>query len=367
MTVARQLIVDAGTEGVYHCMARCVRRAFLCGADPYTGQDFEHRKSWVRERLETLAEAFAIEIFTYSVMSNHVHIVLRNRPDLAAEWSAEEVGRRWAMVFPSGGTGRGQVVAVDSGRQVDSAKPGGQADVGVEHARTEELRGRLCNISWFMKSLNEFIARQANREDGCRGRFWEGRFKCQRLLDEASVLTCMVYVDLNPVRAGLAASLADPQFTGAFDRIQARQASERLGHLPVEAKAGPSLTRVQQGLRDAEESRARRPEWLAQFGSERSPLPNVSERSYLELLDWTGRQIRADKPGHIPDSIAPLLTQLSIDTERWVKTVDRYGSLFYRVVGRVESMIEEAARLGRRFFRGVTASSRIFTPKPQPT
>ncbi len=93
----------------------------------------------------------------------------------------------------------------------------------------------------------------------------------------------------------------------------------------------------------------------------------MSERSYLELLDWTGRQIRADKPGSIPDSLAPLLNRLDINTDRWVKTVDRYGSLFFRIAGRAESMVEQAARVGRRWLHGIAASREAFQPILQPT
>src|ERR1700733_3990498 len=87
----RREIVAGDEVGVYHCIARCVRRAFLCGVDPLTGNDFEHRKGWIRVRLEKLASVFAIDICGYAVMSNHLHLVLRCRPDLVADWSAEEV------------------------------------------------------------------------------------------------------------------------------------------------------------------------------------------------------------------------------------------------------------------------------------
>ena len=99
-TYARGQIVVEDQVGVYHCIARCVRRAFLCGVDPYTGQDFSHRKEWILDRMRELAGLFAIEVCGYSVMSNHLHLVLRIRPDIAGQWSADEIALRWCRVFP---------------------------------------------------------------------------------------------------------------------------------------------------------------------------------------------------------------------------------------------------------------------------
>ncbi len=79
---------------------RCVRRAFLCGKDPLTGKSFEHRRGWIRNRLELLASVFGIDCLTYTVMSNHLHVVLRSRPDVVKEWSDDEVARRWWRLFP---------------------------------------------------------------------------------------------------------------------------------------------------------------------------------------------------------------------------------------------------------------------------
>ena len=100
MTAARKTIVDVDVVGVYHCISRCVRRAFLCGVDDYTGIDYEHRRAWIAGRLKELSSIFGVEVFAYAVMSNHSHIVMRNRPDLAQEWTPEEVAYRWCTLFP---------------------------------------------------------------------------------------------------------------------------------------------------------------------------------------------------------------------------------------------------------------------------
>jgi putative transposase len=188
-------------------------------------------------------------------------------------------------------------------------------------AALTERRERLSSISWLMRCLCEGIARRANREDSCSGRFWEGRFKCQALLDESAILACSVYVDLNPIRAGIAATPETSRFTSAYDRIQARQ----------EKMAGPSA-KVTSHKGEASKARQVSPDgWLSplELASEtkgRSPQakPATSDEQslrrasnlgflpmkldeYLRLLDWTGRQIRRDKRGSIPADLQPIL------------------------------------------------------------
>src|SRR5271156_3334316 len=177
-TYSRRQIVVEDEVGVYHCIARCVRRAFLCGLDPYTGQDFSHRKEWILDRLRELAGLFAIEVCDYSVMSNHIHLVLRIRPDLARQWSPDEIALRWYRVFPHRDEATGEPI-----------EPG-EHDLAMISADSEKLaerRKRLASLSWLMRCLCEKIARAANEEDGSSGRFWAGRFKSVALVDGAAV------------------------------------------------------------------------------------------------------------------------------------------------------------------------------------
>ena len=100
MAVARRSIIDKETPGFYHCMNRCVRRTFLCGIDKVTGKDYNHRKDWLEQRMVSLCDIFAINIYAYSVMDNHYHIVLYTDPREPLSWSDEQVAERWLLAYP---------------------------------------------------------------------------------------------------------------------------------------------------------------------------------------------------------------------------------------------------------------------------
>jgi len=198
---AQQVSLEATAD--YHCISRCVRRAFLCGQDPLTGNSFDHRKQWLVERMKELAAIFAIDICSYGLMSNHFHVILHIERPRALAWTDAQVAARYAQVFPH---------TVKAARTLP--EPAWARRVGC-------WRQRLWDLSWFMRCLNESIARRANREDHCTGRFWEGRFRSQALLDAGALLTCMTYVDLNPIRAGQATTLEESEFTSIQERLLA--------------------------------------------------------------------------------------------------------------------------------------------------
>ena len=194
----------------YHCVSRCVRRAFLCGEDNVTGQNYAHRRGWIEDKLSELADVFALDVCAYAIMSNHYHVVLHIDNAQALNWSFDEVIHQWHKHF----TG-----CVLSQRYLKGENLG-QAELNVLAEVVEQWRQRLMDISWFMRCLNETIARQANSEDHCTGRFWEGRFKSQALLDEAALAACMAYVDLNPIRASMATSPETSDHTSIQQRIK---------------------------------------------------------------------------------------------------------------------------------------------------
>ncbi|MFH1137420.1 MAG: transposase [Pseudomonadota bacterium] len=354
MTVARSELVPEGVEGIYHCISRCVRRAFLCGADPYTGKSFEHRKEWVLERLKKLTETFALEVCAFAVMSNHLHVVVRTLPHVADAWSPLEIAARWLQIFPRNKADRA------------SLGDGAIAALAGDAGTIELLRVRLGSVSWFMRCLNEHIARRANREDDCKGRFWEGRFKCQAILDDSALLACLAYVDLNPIRAGVAQSPEESLFTSANLRISSRQAVERLTASPA-ITVGPHAS-TSSPLLSLEDKKAHSAGWLAQFESssaDKAPLTGgrllpMKLDDYLRLLDWTGRALREGKTGAIPDHFLPIMDRLQIQNEQWLTAVESYGHSFFRAAGRTRLMTVVAGRVGLRWFKGVRASRKFF-------
>ena len=100
MTQARAHTVSTEQHGMYHCVTRCVRRAWLCGVDPLTGRDHNARKPMIVNRIRELGEIFAVAVYAYAVMSNHLHVVLSVEPELARAWTDDDVADRWGRLFP---------------------------------------------------------------------------------------------------------------------------------------------------------------------------------------------------------------------------------------------------------------------------
>ena len=137
MTKARSQIISLNNTPYYHCMARCVRRAFLCGEDKFTGQNFDHRKQWVIDRFKFLSSVFAIDVCAYAIMSNHYHLVLYINSEQAQQWTEEEIQTRWKQIFRQGS------VLVD--RYLDVNEETIQAENDKAKEILEEWRERLSS------------------------------------------------------------------------------------------------------------------------------------------------------------------------------------------------------------------------------
>ena len=357
----RRDIFDPNEVGAFHAVQRTVRRAWLCGTDPISGISFEHRRTWIQNRLQELAACFGIDCLSFAVMVNHVHVILRNRPDVVAGWSDEEVARRWWQLFP-----------LRKNKDKTAAVPTeSELKLFMTPARSKQLRSRLSDISWWMRALAEPIARRSTLEDKCTGRFWEGRFKCQKLADETAILACSAYVDLNPVRAGVAEAPEESQYTSVYERVQAEKASRKEKARARVRKRQASRSRSKVAAGDGQATYVRGDEWLTPITvDERSaayrgamPSKNGKRASdkgflgmsfdlYLKLLDWTGRQIsRGNKKGRIPTDLAPILERIGLSGELWCDVVRRFGKIFKRVAGTPESLAQEAILRGQSGYR----------------
>ena len=324
MTRARYQQVSLEETPYYHCICRCVRRAFLCGWDHYSGQDYEHRRQWVVERLATLVEVFAIDLCAYAVMSNHYHVVLRVDQGRAQGWSCREVAAQWMRLFS--GPPLVKRWLRDETCEAETLK-------ALEIV--EQLRCRLYDLGWFMRCLNEHLARRANEEDGCKGRFWEGRYKSQALLDEKAVVGCMAYVDLNPVRAGMAATPEASDFTSL------QQRSRAVLNLPSTDKLPALLPMV-----DAEH---------IQTDDDATVCP-MRLMDYLVLVDATGRVMREDKRGAIDSAAANILERMGIDARTWVTHMGPRKRRTPLAVGPIVKVKAFAEATGRRWIAGQYSS-----------
>jgi REP element-mobilizing transposase RayT len=305
MTAARSQLVDVSVTRYYHCISRCVRRAFLCG------EGFEHRKQWIEDRLQTLSECFAASVCGFAVMDNHLHVLVRLEPDAASGWSAEDVVRRWLVAYPPK-SADGQAIEVTQA-WID--------DLASDEQRVEVLRGRLSNLGWFMKALKEPLARMANKEDDCKGTFWESRYKSIAILDDEALLATCAYIDLNPVAAGLAATPEMSPHTSVHQRVEHAAAQGNLEELKAAAcgSVAGSLAAgaVEEGL------------WLCPIEDRRRQgslreglLEGFSLGSYLLLIDYTSRLCRQGK-ARVSREVASILDRLGTSAEVWSQRIQR--------------------------------------------
>jgi REP element-mobilizing transposase RayT len=332
MTRARYQQVSLQDTPYYHCISRCVRRAYLCGDDPVSGQNFDHRKQWLVVKIKQLAAQFSVDVCAYAIMKNHYHLVLHVDETAAKEWPEEEVIKRWTELFPRN-------AALIATLRKNTATRAARKQL-AQHVNV--WRDRLTDISWFMRCLNESTARRANREDKCRGRFWEGRFKSQALLDERALVTCMAYVDLNPVRVGLAESLANSDFTSIQERLieQAKKSKSRSykQHRLLTRRSSKYLVGRQSSLK---QGKLKSLSALESFGD--STLP-ITQQSYFDLLDVTCKALRLDSVDHgkatrVLEEKQHTLPILGIGPEAWLKGVSSFHKYYSLAAGSESSLI----------------------------
>ena len=320
MTRPRKSLISLVDTPYYHIGSRCVRRSFLCGQDKISGSCYEHRRQWIVDRVRLLSSVFAIDIGSYAIMSNHYHLVVKLDPDQLTTLSNDDIINRWLCLF------KGPILV----QRYRAGEALSIAERDTVSSIVDVWRERLANISWFMKCLNQTIARQANLEDNCTGHFWESRFKSQALTSEEALLSCMAYVDLNPIRAAMAITPEQSDYTSIQERIKPKFSLQ-------------NAIASQTDIHDFE--LALKP--LLHFDDvindqNQNGIP-FSFTDYLQLVDWTGRAIVDNKRGSIPDDLPPILQRLNLDTKRWLSNATQFEALHYQRFGKRRAHLANTA------------------------
>ncbi len=237
-------------------------------------------------------------------MSNHYHLVLK--ANSTSNWTEQRVLITWAGLFDL------PLLCERFVRGEHMSKP----ELDYVYRQADVYRKRLMDISWFMKCLNEYISKRANIEDKCTGHFWESRFKSQALLDERALLTCMAYVDLNPIRAAMASSPETSDYTSIQERIKDKSSK------------------------------------LLAFGKGDDDLP-YSLSAYLDLVDYTGRAIVANKRGFIPPELPHILERLNLNPDTWLDELNSFKSIGITAVGTVDQLKDFCKQVGKEFAVGL--------------
>ncbi|MBL4830483.1 MAG: transposase [Aliivibrio sp.] len=321
MTVPRSQLICSEATPYYHIVSRCVRRSYLCGVDTVTQQSFEHRRGWIEDKLKALSTVFCIDICAYAIMNNHYHLVLSIDCDGVKKLTEREVIERWCTLHEMPLLIERYLIQQDLHSSTKEV---------CQHI-ISEWRERLSSISWFMKILNQTIARLANKEDDCTGHFWEGRFKSQALLDGKALLTAMAYVDLNPIRANMADSLETSDFTSVKERLSALK-SKKLTPPCLHPFIGNPTNEMIKGI-------------------------PFRLDDYLEIVDWSGKQINPNKRGAIEAAAPPVLQQLKIEQKEWLKLCTTLEKSRASLVGEVKSYAHAIHKLQRKRHTGLKITS----------
>ena len=341
MTTARGKLVDVSVSRWYHCISRTVRQAWLLadGADSGDGSGIGDRKLWIERRLKELDAIFAVSVGGFSVMDNHLHLLLRLDPEVAKQWSAEEVVDRWFRLYPPRGTDRKPLPPAKLKELV--------AKRLADQEWVAKTRDRLSSLSWFMKCLKEPLSRLVNKAEKRRGTFFEGRFKSIAVLDEEALLAVCAYIDLNPVAAGIAPTPEASEHTSVKARVEHVQQQGRQADLQAARQGSVAGSRASRELEEAL--------WLIpiedrrQLDSQREGmLSGFTLANYLLLVEHTGRMFREGKAS-ISAEVSDILARVGSSAEGWQACMQRLQG--ERLLGRFISGSREllqstAQRLG---------------------
>ena len=350
--LSRQEVFAPDEVAVVHVSNSVVRQCRLLGTDPRTGKNFDHRKRWMEILLERYAANFGIDLLGFAILSNQFHLILRSRPDVVATWKDAEVARRWLMLAPFRKDIEGNPFdpnEADLHRILDDAK------------KVKATRLRLSDIGWWVRLLCQSVAIRANQEDQESGRFWQSRFRAERILDDSTLVACTAYVDLNPIQAAITDKLETSDLTSAQLRIKSHKATLNATAASQTGRSAEKPLGSATKTSKAPADRFLAPLWLSPRQRKGGPVVNrtgercsdkgflpLTEEDYLQLLKWTAKQLSQETQSKTPPRCQEILDSLDLNAETWLPLVKKFGKLFYNVAGRPESIEETRSRIGQR-------------------
>lgn len=292
MTRPRSTQISLERTSYYHCMSRCVRKAFLINPDNISKKNYNHRQKIIENKILALSKHFCITVPAYAIMSNHYHVILHVDKEKALSLSNMEVATRWLEICQ-----KDDLIKL----YVDNEKLKVKQEKELNE-RLDIIRERLYSISWFMRVINQSIASFCNREDKMTGAFWGSRFKSVALENEAAILSCMAYVDLNPIRAKITSSLKKSNFTSIKHRLQTEKSLEK-----------PLI-------------------YIGQQENEKTPDINISLNDYVNIIKWTANHLNKENlfENQSSEKIMLFFAQKEIEIDYWLISCEHFEEYFTR-------------------------------------
>ena len=198
-------------EGFYHVTSRCVDRTFR-----FKDAD----KTRIVDQMKRMGKFCGVEIGTYTIMSNHFHILLHVLPP--KKLTDDELVERISALY-------GAAKAEDL-RHIWTIwrKVGDVASMELLEASRQAYLRRMGDLSTYMKELKQWISRVYNKEHNRKGTLWEERFWSCLLEDSAETLTSVAsYIDRNAVRAGIVERPEDYRWCGYAEAHAGHAAAQR--------------------------------------------------------------------------------------------------------------------------------------------